>query len=411
VTQSPRDQAIAELAHAGQILAMCLLASNPANMDEVAAHSAAFEAAVADGLDPADRTFRVTNGYIQFRGLTEGRWQPDLPDGVDPADVLERPAGDGTPLLDRLRELLEVLSRLLAERQDDSRARLVLELAVQACEAGHSRHLLAIFQAELEPVASGGPAAASGGKDRAREYIREVQGVLDGVTEIASQLRAVPHQDGHTTAAFLVACGLGRRLAAQAGPDPESTARELGWYVATLCRTPASEPSDYVTRLVRHMLGRGHTAIVRDLADGEDREGRTRMRAALDAASTDELGSILFDALPHELAAMFVAAAMRHAVTDEQDQASWAALAGNAEERVVRMQGSFLNTALALRDHNVFDRQRRYVHGLRETDGEDAARRAARDFVEGWLFYPRVTLPLLLSDQPLPQGPAIRLGT
>ncbi len=116
----------------------------------------------------------------------------------------------------------------------------------------------------------------------------------------------------------------------------------------------------------------------------------------------------LFGALPYELGALFIASAARD-FEPATGRAAWAALAGNAEEWAVRMQSSFVLAAQILQDGRIFEAHRRYFDSIRAAKGEQAAQSKAAEFVEQRIYYPRVTLPLLLSAEPIPTRPPLRI--
>ncbi len=413
MTSVSLNAATEELEHSCLVASMCLLASLPANMEKVLAREAAFLGAVADGLDPVGRTFRAPGGYIQILAENEGRWQRDLPDGVDAADVIDGLDRDGTPLLDLLRSLIRALQPLVARRDGDPTARMSFDQVPDACSADYDQRLLTAFRETLKPLTGYHAALAAGDKEIAQVYIRTARKAFGELSDMTSRLRDALAMDGDVTATEMalcdVGCGLaGRELGAAPGAGLTPTALLLSCYINVLVRTPAVTPPAYLAEVCRAMVTAGQEKVLREVADAYHSQARQQLRAAVDAPSMQRFQVALFGALPYELGALFIASAARD-FEPATGRAAWAALAGNAEEWAVRMQSSFVLAAQILQDGRIFEAHRRYFDSIRAAKGEQAAQSKAAEFVEQRIYYPRVTLPLLLSAEPIPTRPPLRI--
>lgn len=409
------NAAIDELEHSCLVASMCLLATSPANMEQVLARNAAFLEAVGNGLDPVGRTFQSPGGYIQILAEDQGRWQRDLPDGVDAADVIDGLDRDGTPLLDLLRRLISALQPLIARRDGDPAALTSFDQVPDACSANYDQRLLTAFRETLNPLTGYHTALATGDKEVVQTYIRTAKHVFDGLSDMKRRLRDALAMDGHITAAEMALCDIGRGLAgresaAASGSGSMPTALVLSRYTNVLVRTPTVSVPLYVVEVCREIVTAGHEKVLREVADAYHRQARQQIRAAVDAPSMQQFQVALFGALPYELGAFFIASASRE-FPAATGRTAWAALAGNAEEWVVRMQGSFALAAQILQDGRIFEAHRRYFDGIRAAEGEQAAQSKVEEFVEQRLYYPRVTLPLLLSTEPISTRPPLRIDS
>lgn len=407
------NAAIEELEHSCLVASMCLLASLPANMEKVLVREAAFLGAVADGLDPVGRTFRAPGGYIQILAEDEGRWQRDLPDGVDAADVVDGLDRDGTPLRDLLSGLISALQPLVARRDGNPAACTSFDQVPDACSADYDQRLLTAFRETLKPLTGYHDALATGDKEIAQAYVRTARNAFGEFLDMTSQLRDGLAADGHVTAAEMVLCDIGRGLAgretdAAPGAGLTPTALLLSRYINVLVRTPDVAAPTYVAGVCREMVTAGKEEVLREVAAAYHSHARQRIRAAVDAPSMQQFQVALFGALPYELGALFVASAARDFAA-AAGRAAWVALAGNAEEWVVRMQSSFVLAAQILQDGRIFEAHRRHLDSIRAAQGEQAAQSKAAEFVEQRIYYPRVTLPLLLSAKPIPARPPLRI--
>jgi hypothetical protein len=415
MTSVSLNAAIEELEHSCLVASMCLLASLPANMEKVLARQAAFLGAVADGLDPVGRTFRAPGGYIQILAEHRGRWQRDLPDGVDAADVIDGLDRDGTPLLDLLRSLIGALRPLVARRDGDPAARTSFDQVPDACSADYDQRLLTAFRETLKPLTGYHAALAAGDKEIGQVYIRTATKAFGELSEMTSQLRDALAMDGQVTAAEMalcdIGCGLaGREPSAAPGADLTPTALLLSRYIDALVRTPAVTAPAYLAEVCFEMVTAGQEKVLREVAHAYSSQARERIRAAVGAPSVQQFQLALFSALPYELGALFIASAARDFVA-AAGHAPWAALAGHAEEWAVRMQSSFGLAAQILQDGRIFEAHRRYFDGIRAAEGEQAAQSKAAEFVEQRIYYPRVTLPLLLSAEPIPVRPPLKIDS
>jgi hypothetical protein len=117
----------------------------------------------------------------------------------------------------------------------------------------------------------------------------------------------------------------------------------------------------------------------------------------------------LFDAIVPELALQQIASYVRGRSDPLPDLEYWEALAGNAEERGTRVAQSFGVAAVNINEGVMFEMHRRRVNAVMQSFGSAAARREARNYIEAFLYYPRVMLPLLMSEARLPVRPPVEL--
>jgi hypothetical protein len=376
----------------GEFVAMCLLAGSPAVLDRVLVHDEAYREAVAGGLHPVGKTFRASNGYIQI-GAESGRWMPELPEGVRPEDVISLPVKDreATPGEDALRAVIDRLRGLADPRAEAAVQRF--EQSFEAC--GFAYNALTFLEARVELKRQPRPRSTT--PDACERYSMIVLTALRMGAANTLELRGLLAADAVMTSEALLAHRLALGLASKL-PTPIQRGPALGRFVSALLGmpTPWDYPSDAIA-LSDHLVSEGHVDVLQAVAEDLDRTGRDLVQQALGAPDMIEFHRQLFSAMVPIRAVLGIASRLRYLNDASVDRDYWAALAGNAEERAVRIGWSF---AAALRDGGTgmqFELHRRHVESIRASSSDKAARREARNYIEAHLHYPRAMLPLLLS--------------
>ena len=326
---------------------------------------------------------RYPGGMISHVKGDHARVLDQLPADVDEASVITVAESDSTELQNRLKG---VVRDLRAEGRAGSRSAERLENSLAACEADYNVRCLGDFTQRWFGLADSWRTRDP--DERTPSFLLfDIAALLEQTTTRIRKARQDLSADGVLSANIQLICDVSRKVAAT---QPFGSERHfMEWFTyLNFILFPSAIPHDRLGLVICTRAARnGHVDLLRRMAEGYAAIGRREIERALNSTGAEVFQSALFRAVVPELMASYVCAGVlaSGAVPSQREELPWRGLRINCEERLARMQRSFLNGVEDVPAGAALMRHTFLIARLPEAEG----RKRAAELVENQLLYPR----------------------
>ena len=328
--------------------------------------------------------YEGSDGLIEVQPDHSGEWHGDgeLPEGVDPASVIEIPADDSRPTL--LHELVAILKQVPAAAQNDAQAAEMIEILKDLATPERAARLVKNFQKTLRTV----PAVV----EEQLRFLHQASQQMAGRELLAGKVC------GYDVAGLLIVAAIAEAAAARDGQACSAVlAKAAAMEVSALAELGARviqdcwwrKMGDSVTAGLDSLRSQGEK-IIKSAQEGLYPEGHPEL-------VLDIYYGGLLQAVPYLLAAEEGYHKLKHAPNlagDDLD--TFTHKAETAEEKLVRMRTALLYSAQDV-DLSRLRAKQAEVRALLNADRKKAEG-LAHEIIDLEFFYPPTFRSVLLGD-------------